>query len=250
MYNNFNFSPMEQFEIFPLFSFTFALPHTMGYLLLAGFISIMITQIGSVTIDRGNHQFNPVTQVPSSIGVIHESLFRSILQMVNSYMSTIYFPLIYTIFHVILFSNLIGMIPYSSTPSVEMIMTQSMAFTLQVGVLIQGFISHKLYLFAAFIPTGTPLAQIPFMILQEVMAYQTRTQSQGQRLAVNMITGHIQVKVCISFIWVAYLNGTSLIFLILPMFLLTLFLALEQQIAYLQAYIFTFITCITFKDMY
>lgn len=241
---------MEQFEIFPLFSFTFALPHTMGYLLLAGFISIMITQIGSVTIDRGHQQFNPITQVPSSQGVIHESLFRSILQMVNSYMSTIYFPLIYTIFHVILFSNLIGMIPYSSTPSVEMIMTQSMAFTLQVGVLIQGFISHKLYLFAAFIPTGTPQGQIPFMILLEVMAYLTRTQSQGQRLAVNMITGHIQVKVCISFIWVAYLNGTSLIFLILPMFLLTLFLAQEQQIAYLQAYIFTFITCITFKDMY
>jgi len=33
------------------------------------------------------------------------------------------------------------------------------------------------------------------------------------------------------------------------MLLLTLFLGLEVLIAYLQAYIFTFITCITIKDM-
>lgn len=64
-----------------------------------------------------------------------------------------------------------------------------------------------------------------------------------------MITGHILAKVCVGFIWVAYLKGTS-IFLALPLLLpLSLFLALEIVIAYLQAYIFTFITCITIKDM-
>jgi hypothetical protein len=47
MNSNINFSPMEQFEIFPLFSFSLTLPHTMGYLLIAGFISIMITFIGT-----------------------------------------------------------------------------------------------------------------------------------------------------------------------------------------------------------
>lgn len=64
-----------------------------------------------------------------------------------------------------------------------------------------------------------------------------------------MITGHILAKVCVGFIWVAYLKGTSLLVLTLPLLLLTLFLALELLIAYLQAYIFTFITCITIKDM-
>jgi hypothetical protein len=38
-----------------------------------------------------------------------------------------------------------------------------------------------------------------------------------------MITGHILVKVCVGFIWVAYLNGTNLIFLCLPLFILTMF---------------------------
>ena len=66
-----------------------------------------------------------------------------------------------------------------------------------------------------------------------------------------MITGHILAKVCVGFIWVAYLklNITWSLLLSLPLLLLTLFLGLEILIAYLQAYIFTFITCITIKDM-
>lgn len=172
--------------------------------------------------------------------------------MVENYIGikyTVYLPLIYTVFHLILFSNLIGMVPYSSTPTVEIVMTLSIAFTLLIGVLLIGFLSHKLLLLAAFIPAGTPLALVPLMIALEVLAYATRALSLGLRLAVNMITGHILAKVCVGFIWVGYLKGTSLLILTLPLLLLTLFLALELLIAYLQAYIFTFITCITIKDM-
>jgi len=46
--------------------------------------------------------------------------------MVTNYINpklVIYFPLIYTLFTVILFSNLIGMIPYSTTPTVEIVLT-------------------------------------------------------------------------------------------------------------------------------
>jgi F0F1-type ATP synthase membrane subunit a len=47
--------------------------------------------------------------------------------MVQNYISPkleIFFPLIYTLFTVILFSNLIGMVPYSSTPTVEIVISQ------------------------------------------------------------------------------------------------------------------------------
>lgn len=240
--NNF-YSPMEQYEIFPILSFNLLIPHTIGYMQIAGIISIGITYIGTgIKIKKGN-------QIPNVYSITHESLFRSILQMVDTYMNTIYFPQIYTQFHIILFSNQIGMIPYSSTPTVEIFMTQSLSFTIQIGVLILGFITHKIYLQAAFIPAGTPLILIPVMIIQEIISYLSRTLSQGQRQAVNMITGHIQVKVAINFIWVGYLNGTSFQIQIIPMFLQTMFQAQEQLIAYQQAYIFCFITCITFKDM-
>ena len=163
---------------------------------------------------------------------------------------TIYYPLIYTIFHLILFSNLIGMVPYSSTPTVEIILTLSIALTLLIAVLLVGFLSNGVVLLAAFIPAGTPLALVPLMIVLELVAYVTRTLSLGLRLAVNMITGHILAKVCVGFIWVAYLKGLSSLVISLPLLVpLTVFLGLELLIAYLQAYILTFITCITIKDM-
>lgn len=161
----------------------------------------------------------------------------------------VYFPLIYTIFHLILFSNLIGMIPYTSTPTVELVITLSLSFTLLFGILIIGFLTHKLFLLSVFIPSGTPLALVPLMIVLEIFAYLTRTFSLGLRQGVNQITGHILQKVCLGFVWSAYLKGTSIFILSIPLILLTLFICLEILIAYLQSFIFTFITCLTIKDM-
>lgn len=237
-------SPMEQYEIYPLMSFTITLNNVVFYLLTAAFISIFIAAPG-ITSDKDSI-------VPTWWGIQNESLYRTILSMVENYIGkkyTVYFPLIYTVFHLILFSNLLGMIPYSSTPTVEMVMTLSLSFTLLASILFIGAMTHGLYLFAAFIPAGTPLALVPLMIAQEALAYLIKILSLGLRLAINMTTGHILCKVSVGFIWVAYLNGTSTFVLALPLLLLTMFMAQEILIAYLQAYIFTFITCITIKDM-
>ena len=74
---------------------------------------------------------------------------------------------------------------------------------------------NSLILLTAFIPAGTPLALVPLMIVLEIVAYVTRCLSLGLRLAVNMITGHILAKVCVGFIWLAYLklNKGSLVVL-------------------------------------
>ena len=64
--------------------------------------------------------------VSSWFGILNESFYRTLLSMVQNYINPkleIFFPLIYTLFTIILFSNLTGMIPYSSTPTVEIVMT-------------------------------------------------------------------------------------------------------------------------------
>lgn len=236
------FSPMEQYEIYELLKVAISINNINFFLFIAVFISISLPLL----------QNNKL--VANWWGILNESLYKTLLSMVINYIgpkSIIFLPLIYTIFHLILFSNLIGMIPYSSTPTVEIVMTLSLAFTVLIGVLIMGFISHKLYLFAAFLPAGTPLGLIFLMVPLEILAYLTRTFSLGLRLAVNLITGHILAKVLIGFIWVGYLNSSSymMIFLTFPLMLVALFLSLEILIAYLQAYIFTFITCITIRDI-
>lgn len=141
------------------------------------------------------------------------------------------------------------MIPYSITPTVEIIMTLTLSFIMLMGILLMGIISHKKLILAMFLPAGTPFLLIFLMIPLEILAYFTRTLSLGLRLAVNLITGHILAKVCINFIYLGYLNNVSIFILSLPLLLITLFLSLELLIAYLQAYIFTFIICLTIKDV-
>ncbi len=90
------------------------------------------------------------------------------------------------------------------------------------------------------------------MVLLELLAYITRILSLGLRLSINMLVGHILCKVLVGFIWQGVVSAKSILTLILsfiPVLLLAVFLSLEILIAYLQAYIFVFILCLTFKDI-
>ncbi|ORY21214.1 ATP synthase F0 subunit 6 [Rhizoclosmatium globosum] len=233
-------SPMEQFEIYPILSFNFTINNVVLYFIFAAVISMTLA-----TAHKGEI-------VATWWGILNESLYRTILSLVENNIGrnySVYFPLLYTIFHLILFSNLLGMIPYSTTPTVEIVMTLSLSFTLLFGTILLGFFTHKVLLLAAFLPAGTPLALVPLMVVLETIATLVKIISLGLRLAINLTTGHVLVKTIIGFLWAGYLDGTSIIVLLLPMFILTLFLALEILIAYLQAYIFVFIVCLTIKDL-
>lgn len=238
--NWFILSPMEQFEIYPILSFNFTINNVIFYFLIAAVISMTLA-----TAHKGEI-------VATWWGILNESLYRTILSLVENNIGrnySVYFPLLYTIFHLILFSNLLGMTPYSTTPTVEIVITLSLSFTLLFGTILLGFFTHKILLLAAFLPAGTPMALVPLMLALETIALLVKIISLGLRLAINLTTGHVLVKTIIGFIWSGYLEGTSLFVLILPLFILTLFLALEILIAYLQAFIFVFIVCLTIRDL-
>jgi len=120
-------SPMEQFEIYPIFSFNFVINNVIFYFMIAAVISMTLA-----TAHRGEI-------VATWWGILNESLYRTILSLVENNIGrnySVYFPLLYTVFHLILFSNLLGMIPYSTTPTVEMVMTLSLSFTLLFGTIL------------------------------------------------------------------------------------------------------------------
>ncbi len=235
-------SPMEQYLIYPILSLQIHLNNVVFYLQMAAFISI------AIAVPKINNTNNVVA---NWWGIQNESLYHTILAMVTNMISkshTIYFPLLYTLFHIIQFSNQLGMQPYTSTVTVEQVMTLSLSWTLCIGIMIIGFTTHGLYLQAGFIPAGTPQALVLVMQALEIQAYLIKILSLGQRLAINLTTGHVLIKVIISSLWGAYLKGTSLFVQVFPLFQLSLFMALELLIAYQQAYIFVFIVCLTFKD--
>lgn len=98
--------------------------------------------------------------IPSNYQILDESIFRTILLILlnNLHLHQLFFfPLLYSLFLVLFLSNLLGLIPYSSTPSVEIILTLSIAFTLLFGILFYAlFIQHGKFLTHLFLPAGTP----------------------------------------------------------------------------------------------
>lgn len=235
-------SPMEHFDLYSIANLSWEINNLTIYQFIAFLVPILIGNLFSFVNKLSGTKWT----------VMNESMYRTVLLMLENYTgknNLVYFPLIYTIFYLVLFANLIGLIPYSSTPTMEFVLSLSVAITLLIGIQIIGIINHGKYIFSAFLPAGTPIFLIGQMIPLEIISYISRTLALGLRLSVNMTTGHTLVKVCSGFIWVAYAKGTSFLILIVPLMLLTVFQALELLIAYLQAYIFTFITCITIKDM-
>lgn len=229
-------SPMEQFKIFNII----IISNIVYYLIIANILSIFLIKLKSNKILTNNW------------GILSESIFRTILNMLEKFVNKkaiIYLPLFLSLSQIILLSNILGLIPYSSTPTVEIILTITLSFTIIIGLAILGFLTHKLYFLSLFLPGGTPILLIPLMIILEINAYLSRTLSLGLRLAINLITGHILVKVITGFIYIGYINNINYLILSLGIFFLIILFCLEFLVAYLQCYIFIFISLLTFKDI-
>jgi F-type H+-transporting ATPase subunit a len=161
-----------------------------------------------------------------------------------------FFPLVFSLFMFIMVSNMIGIIPYTFTVSSHIIVTASLALLVFLTVLVYGFYKNGLRFFKLFVPSGIPIVILPLVVLIEVISFLSRPISHSVRLFANMLAGHITLKVFASFV---ALLGTSLgaigwIGGMLPLGLTVALTALELLVAFLQAYVFTILTCIYIND--
>src|SRR5712691_12637594 len=113
----------------------------------------------------------------------------------------IYLPFIYSLFFFILISNLIGNIPYSYTITTSVIVTIGLSFTILTCVTILGLYIHRLHFFSYFVPSGTPVALVPLLVLIETVSYLARALSLGIRLFANMVAGHSLLKILSTFLY-------------------------------------------------
>lgn len=229
-------NPLEQFEIKeffyaggPLLGAKFSLTNFGLYLII-----VTIILLGMSYLSLNNNKV-----VPSRWALIQESLFGSILNMINSTIGTkgqAYLPFLYTIFLYVLLSNLIGLVPYSFTPSSHFLFGISFSVAILIGVTILGFQTHALKFFGLFVPAGTPLGLVPVLVLIETISYLARALSLGLRLTANMIGGHVLLKIFSTFTWKAVLGGPILLLIsIVPFAFIVAFTGLEIAIAFIQA---------------
>jgi F-type H+-transporting ATPase subunit a len=154
-----------------------------------------------------------------------------------------YFPLIFTLFMFILFGNLLGMVPYSFTFTSHIIVTFAMAIIVFIGVTILGFVKHGMHYFSFFVPPGVSVVLWPLMIPIEIISYLSRPISLSVRLFANLTAGHTMLKVFASFVISLGVVGG-----ILPLVFVVALTGLELLIAFLQAYVFTILTCFYIND--
>jgi F-type H+-transporting ATPase subunit a len=82
-----------------------------------------------------------------------------------------------------------------------------------------------------------------------VMSFLSRPVSHSVRLFANMLAGHITLKVFASFITMLGAFGfLGWLGAIVPLGLTVALTALELLVAFLQAYVFTILTCIYLND--
>lgn len=153
-----------------------------------------------------------------------------------------YFPFIFTIFMFVLFGNLWGMVPYSFTFTSHIIVTFTMALFIFIGVTLIAIAKHKLHFFTFFMPPGVPMYMAPLLIPIEIISYLSRPISLSVRLFANMLAGHTLMKVFAGFIIALGAAGVA------PWLFVVALTGLEIVIAFLQAFVFTILTCLYLND--
>ena len=160
-----------------------------------------------------------------------------------------FFPFVFTLFTFILTVNIIGLIPYAFTVTTHIIITATLALSVFLTVLVYGFWKHGLHFFNLFVPKGIPIYILPLIVFIEVLSFLSRPISHSVRLFANMLAGHITLKVFASF--VTLLGGLGIAGIagaVLPLGMVIALTALELLVAFLQAYVFTILTCIYLND--
>ena len=119
-----------------------------------------------------------------------------------------------------------------------------------IGNNLIGICFHREKYFVLFLPEGVPTPIIPFLILIEYVSYISRIFSLAIRLFANMMSGHILLKILISFIWAIFSsNLIHWVWIGLPMCIVFLVIGLEFAIAFLQAYVFVVLISIYLNDV-
>ena len=234
-------SPLAQFEIKPLvemniggldLSFTNSAAWMVVAIILA---TIMLTA-----------SMSRRAMIPGRWQSVSELCYEFVANMVRDNVGTEgrrYFPFIFTLFVFILFCNTLGMVPFSFTPTSHIIVTFALAFVVFIGVTIIGFAKNGAGFLRLFAPSGVPMALMPLLVPIEVISYFVRPISLSVRLFANMMAGHTMLKVFGGFvISLGLLLGWA------PLVFLVALTGLEIGIAFLQAYVFTILTCLYLHD--
>nr|ACH82119.1 ATPase subunit 6 [Crithagra dorsostriata] len=146
----------------------------------------------------------------------------------------------------LLLINLLGLLPYTFTPTTQLSMNLALAFPLWLATLLTGLRNQPSATLGHLLPEGTPTPLIPALILIETTSLLIRPLALGVRLTANLTAGHLLIQL-ISTATMALFTTMPMVSLLtlLILFLLTI---LEVAVAMIQAYVFVLLLSLYLQE--
>nr|APF46592.1 ATP6 [Dicrurus remifer] len=146
----------------------------------------------------------------------------------------------------LLLINLLGLLPYTFTPTTQLSMNLALAFPLWLATLLTGLRNQPSASLGHLLPEGTPTLLIPALIMIETISLLIRPLALGVRLTANLTAGHLLIQL-ISTATITLASTMPVVSLItlLILFLLTI---LEVAVAMIQAYVFVLLLSLYLQE--
>nr|ATD83101.1 ATPase subunit 6 [Melanerpes superciliaris] len=142
--------------------------------------------------------------------------------------------------------NLLGLLPYTFTPTTQLSMNMALAFPLWLATILTGLRNQLSASLGHLLPEGTPTPLIPALILIETTSLLIRPLALGVRLTANLTAGHLLIQL-ISTASTALLSIMPVISILTTAILLLLTI-LEVAVAMIQAYVFVLLLSLYLQE--
>ncbi|MCV2882346.1 F0F1 ATP synthase subunit A [Actibacterium sp. XHP0104] len=232
------FHPMDQFIVKPLFGGDTINWYTPTNVTLWMGLTIVVIFLLLVVGTRGR------AVIPSRIQSVAELAYGFVYQMVEDVAgkdAIKFFPYIMTLFMFIVFANFLGLLPMSFTTTSHFAVTVVLALAVFITVTVVGFVKNGTKFLGLFWVSSAPLALRPILAIIELISYFVRPVSHFIRLAGNIMAGHAVIKVFAGFAQITAVAPLAVL-------AITAMYGLEVLVAFIQAYVFTILTCVYLKD--
>ncbi len=239
-----SFHPMEQFEVKSLFGDVLGMMTPSNVTLWMAISTICIFLLFVL----GTAKRSVVPGRMQSVAELAYGFVHKMVEDVAGHDGVKYFPYIFTLFCFIVFSNFLGLIPGAFTTTSHIAVTAVLAMMVFLFVTILGFVKHGTHFLGLFWVSSAPLALRPVLALIELISYFVRPVSHSIRLAGNMMAGHAVIKVFAAFAPLVLFSAVGYAVTPLSILAIVAVYALEILVCFIQAYVFTILTCVYLKD--
>lgn len=143
-------------------------------------------------------------------------------------------------------TNILGLLPYSFTPTTQLSTNLAIAIPLWTGTVLLGFRHKTKSSLAHFLPQGTPPTLIPILVIIETISLFIQPVALAVRLTANITAGHLLIHLIGAATLV--LSSINTPIALITFTILTLLTVLEFAVALIQAYVFTLLISLYLHD--